>query len=130
MIVRRLHAEGWQVVFLDRDRSAGTALVDELDSAAGTTYIACDLLDRGALLAAVDAVIAVGSVGLLVNNAGGWMPGAQFPDGDQWERGLELNLHVPMLLTKLFLPALEGGGAVVNIASSGGWSSRAYGSPE
>ncbi|MBO0812276.1 MAG: SDR family oxidoreductase, partial [Microlunatus sp.] len=42
---------------------------------------------------------------------------------------LALNLQVPMLLTKIMLPALRGG-SVVNIASSGGWDSGPYGSPE
>ena len=44
---------------------------------------------------------------------------------------LTVNLVAPMLLTQLLWPSLAaGGGAVVNIGSSGGIGDDAYGSPE
>ena len=72
----------------------------------------------------------VGGSRLLVNNAGGWLPGPQFPETEGWRRGLSLNLVMPMLATQLALPLMVGGGAVVNVSSSGGWDSTPYGSPE
>lgn len=130
VISRHLHREGCHVIILDRDRDAGADLADELGRGAGATFVACDLLHRGHLAEVTSRVTASGPLWLLVNNAGGWLPGSQFPDSDRWEDSLRLNLHVPMLLTKLALPALDGGGAVVNIASSGGWDSEPYQSPE
>lgn len=73
------------------------------------------------------------AVGALVNNAGGWLPGEQFPDADAeaWMSSLTLNLVAPMLLTQLLWPSLAAlDGAVVNIGSSGGVGDDAYGSPE
>ena len=64
-----------------------------------------------------------------MNNAGGWLPGPQFPDTDAWHRSLDLNLRMPMLATQLALPLMHDGGAVINISSSAGWDSAAYGSP-
>ena len=74
----------------------------------------------------------LGEVEVLINNAGGWLPGPQFPDGDRWSQSLDLNLRMPMLTTQLCLPLMEaaGGGAVVNIASSGGLEPIGYESPE
>jgi NAD(P)-dependent dehydrogenase (short-subunit alcohol dehydrogenase family) len=70
----------------------------------------------------------------LINNAGGWTPGAQFPaaPAEAWGATMTLNLLAPMLLTQLALEQMRvlGGGAVVNIASSAGLDDRAYGSPE
>ena len=65
-----------------------------------------------------------------MNNAGGWLPGPQFPDTDDWHRSLDLNLRMPMLGVQLALPLMHHGGAVINISSSAGWDSAAYGSPE
>ena len=74
----------------------------------------------------------LGEVEVLINNAGGWLSGPQFPDGDHWFQSLDLNLRMPMLATQLCLPLMEaaGGGAVANIASSGGLEPIGYGSPE
>ena len=49
-------------------------------------------------------------------------PGPQFPDSDRWFQSIDLSLQMPMLATQLCLPLMEagGGGAVVNVASSGG----------
>jgi 3-oxoacyl-[acyl-carrier protein] reductase len=71
---------------------------------------------------------------ILVNNAGGWTPGEQFPaaTAEAWAGTMTLNLIAPMLLTQLALDPMKGlgGGAVVNIASSGGMGDAVYGSPE
>lgn len=120
VISDHLHRDECHVIIIDRDESAGSQLADRLGESPGATFIECDLLDRAQLRQTVLGIAASGPLSLLVNNAGGWLPGAQLPDSDQWEDSLELNLHVPMLLTKIAIPALSkagpDGGAVVNIA--------------
>lgn len=78
----------------------------------------------------IQRVTGLGPLSVLVNNAGGRLPGPQFPDTEDWGRSLDLNLRMPMLATQLALPLLGQGGAIVNISSSGGWDSGRYGSPE
>jgi 3-oxoacyl-[acyl-carrier protein] reductase len=76
----------------------------------------------------------IGGPHILINNAGGWTPGAQFPaaTAEAWIGTLALNLTAPMLLTQLALDPMQasGGGAVVNIASSAGLGDAGYDSPE
>jgi NAD(P)-dependent dehydrogenase (short-subunit alcohol dehydrogenase family) len=75
-----------------------------------------------------------GGVDILVNNAGGWGPTANYPFASplQWGSTLDLNLRAPMLATQLVLEPMRrrGGGAVVNIASTGGVGLAPYSSPE
>ncbi len=77
-----------------------------------------------AAVAAVDS--AFGRLDVLVNNAA-WNIGIPFPDlesltAEIWDRMLETNLRGPFLLTRAAAPILkaDGGGHVVNIASTGG----------
>jgi NAD(P)-dependent dehydrogenase (short-subunit alcohol dehydrogenase family) len=82
---------------------------------------------------AADRLVEQCRVGALVNNAGGRLPGAQYPDADPgtWLSAVTLNLLAPMLLTQRLWPVLSAAaGAVVNIGSSGGMGDGAYGSPE
>ncbi len=80
----------------------------------------------------------LGGADVLVNNAGGWTPGEQYPAApyDAWSRTLDLNLRAPMLLTQLFLAGLDDRrgparpAAVVNVASSAALGAEGYGSPE
>ena len=75
-----------------------------------------------------------GGVDILVNNAGGWGPTANYPFASplQWGSTLDLNLRAPMLATQLVLEPMRrrGGGAVVNVASTGGVGLAPYESPE
>jgi 3-oxoacyl-[acyl-carrier protein] reductase len=131
IIAWSLHRQGWHVAIADRDQDAGVAVADELINAAGQgTFIRVDISDENEVRRLFEQVAALGHLRLLVNNAGGWLPGAQFPDTDDWHRSLDLNLRMPMLATQLALPLMHDGGAVINISSSAGWDSAAYSSPE
>ncbi|MFG1809689.1 SDR family oxidoreductase [Streptomyces sp. NPDC049040] len=132
VIAEQLVARGRNVVLLDRDEAALKAGVEHLGGsrAAGLT---ADLSTVEGIRAAAGALLARGDVAGLVNNAGGWLPGGQYPDArpEQWMPALVLNLTAPMLLTQMLWPALAAaGGSVVNIGSSGGLGDAAYGSPE
>jgi NAD(P)-dependent dehydrogenase (short-subunit alcohol dehydrogenase family) len=76
----------------------------------------------------------VGGPHVLINNAGGWTAGEQYPAARSgaWNATIALNLTVPMQLSQLVLDPMKrlGGGVVVNIASSGGLGDAGYGSPE
>ena len=73
----------------------------------------------------------LGAVRVLINNAGGWLAGPQFPESDQWRRCLDLNLVMPMLAAQLAVPLMiNRGGSIVNVSSAGAWGLQAYGSPE
>jgi NAD(P)-dependent dehydrogenase (short-subunit alcohol dehydrogenase family) len=119
-LARRLAAEGTEVV-----------VADIHDGADVGRFVRTDMTDPGD----VERLLAdAEGLKVLVNNAGGWIPGAQFPDApfERWSRGLDLNLRGPMLATQLAIEPMRraGGGAVVNIASSAGNESTPYASPE
>jgi len=127
-----LSARGFLVVVADRDPEAGADLVAELGEPSGRAeFVATDAAEAADIARLLERAGRLGRLRVLVNNAGGWLPGPQFPESDQWQRSLALNLTMPMLATQLALPLMTGhGGAIVNVSSSGGWGGDAYGSPE
>jgi len=119
------------VVIADRDLAAGQVLAHELSEAGDSaTVIETDAAEEDQVTAMVREAGRLGRVRLLVNNAGGQLPGPQFPASSDWHRSLDLNLRMPMLATQLCLPLLRDGGAVVNVSSSAALDSGAYSSPE
>ena len=132
LITRRLAGRGLLAVVADNDREAGARLVNELaDQGRRASFVETDASDSAAVQNLMTQVRALGTLKVLVNNAGGWLPGPQYPESDRWRRSLDLNLVMPMLATQLALPLMSvRGGGVVNVASSGGWDSAPYGSPE
>jgi 3-oxoacyl-[acyl-carrier protein] reductase len=92
--------------------------------AAGTDAVAVagDLADPAAVERVADVAMGAGPVAVVVNNAGLTLsrPLAEV-QLDDWERGLAVNLTAPMWLTlKLVEPLRASGGAVLNVASTGG----------
>ncbi|MFZ1116061.1 MAG: SDR family oxidoreductase [Propionibacteriaceae bacterium] len=132
VIAHTLAADGAHVLVADRDPEAAADLIERLSGVGdGASFVETDASDPDQIRAMIDRAAELGQLRLLVNNAGGWLPGPQFPDTDAWGRSLDLNLRMPMLATKLALPLLGGGGgAVVNVSSSAGFEFGPYGSPE
>ena len=122
---------GWFLAEALRNAGAHVVVAD-LRPAEGV--IAADIATEAGRTAVLAEAQAAGGVDVLVNNAGGWsVGGAQFPEAEPaaWRAAIELNLLAPMALTQLALPELRrGDGAVVNIASSAGTQTTAYGAPE
>jgi NAD(P)-dependent dehydrogenase (short-subunit alcohol dehydrogenase family) len=135
-IACRLAAEGAALVAaVDIDPLAAQDTVAAIEAAGGAaTAIVADLALPGEVGRAVDeAAGAGGRLDILVNNAGGYSSPV-FPDApaEHWLRTLDVNLRAPMLAIHAALPALvrNGGGAVVNIASSAGVGPGVHPGPE
>jgi NAD(P)-dependent dehydrogenase (short-subunit alcohol dehydrogenase family) len=130
---------GTAVLVADRDPAAAeeaAGLVRE--QRVGGWAFPADVTEEADLRALADRARDLGGADVLVNNAGGWTAGDQYPAApyDAWSRTLDLNLRAPMLLTQLFLEGLDQRrgprrvGAVVNVASSAAVGTDGYGSPE
>lgn len=132
--VRRLAAEGAQVVIADIDDAGGQALAAELsDSPGNVIFVRSDITQRQAADALVATSIeAFGGVDILVNNAAFvHKPGviSNFLDysDEAWEKTMAVNLSGLFYCsqTAARLMAKRGGGGVIINLSSGG-ASRAH----
>jgi NAD(P)-dependent dehydrogenase (short-subunit alcohol dehydrogenase family) len=131
IITRSLSRRGFHVVIADRDREAGEVAVGQIEEAGGrASHVTIDMSEEQQVRQLAERLGRLGRLSVLVNNAGGILPGPQYPDIQNWHRSLDLNLRMPMLAIQLMLPLLGDGGAVVNISSAAGLDSRPYGSPE
>jgi NAD(P)-dependent dehydrogenase (short-subunit alcohol dehydrogenase family) len=130
IIANRLAGQCAHVVIADLDPEAAGVAGEVQQRGGRATFVQTDMSEEAEVRQLIQRVAGLGPMSLLVNNAGGWLPGPQFPDSEDWSRSLDLNLRMPMLATQLALPLLAPGGAVVNISSSAGYESNPYGSPE
>ena len=123
---------GLCVVIADTDHAAATQLVTGLQHRGhGAVFVDTDAADAEAVERLMAQAADLGTLRVLVNNAGGWLPGPQYPEGREWRRSVDLNLVMPMLAAQLAVPMMiNSGGSIVNVSSSGGMGSRAYSSPE
>lgn len=129
--VRRLAAEGANVVIADIDDAGGAALVEEIG--ARTSYVRADISRREAVVALFDAAqAAFGLVDILVNNAAfvhkdGVVANFLEYSEAAWQRTLAVNLgglfHCSQVAA-LRMAKRGTGGAIVNISSGG--ASRAH----
>ncbi|GLY83245.1 SDR family NAD(P)-dependent oxidoreductase [Actinoallomurus iriomotensis] len=118
-----LAERGGRLAIAARRRTALDEVADQVESAGGIRphVIEADLSRPGAAAAlAGEATAALGTVRMLVNNAGAGMVAAQAATGDDDRaRALfETNLWSPLALTRHLLPSLSGGGLVVNVTST------------
>ena len=101
------------VVDRERDR-----VEQELGTPEGLTLVQADLMDPGAVKAAVEGVADLGAV---VNLVGGFAAGGRVheTDIDEFDRMLELNLRPGYLLAHFAMPRLieAGGGAYVGVSA-------------
>ncbi len=106
--VRRLRAEGWDVVAVARRADRLAALAQET----GAEAFAADVTDDADVARLAEHVRATGGLTSLVNNAGGALgldPVAD-ADVDGWRRMYELNVLGTLRVTKALLPLLTASG--------------------
>lgn len=116
--VRRLIAEGWQVVASARRSDRLEALAVET----GCDTFVADQTDPDDIAALADRVTAGGRLNALVNNAGNafGLEAVETGDIDNWIRMYELNVLGTLRVTQALLPALResGRGDIVTITST------------
>ncbi len=116
--VRRLRAEGWEVLATARRADRLAALADET----GATWLAVDVTSDEDVAALVEHLRATGGLDAVVNNAGGalGLDPVERADLEQWRSMYELNVLGTLRVTKALLPLLRerGGGDVVVVTST------------
>jgi NAD(P)-dependent dehydrogenase (short-subunit alcohol dehydrogenase family) len=130
-----LAAAGAGVVIPDIDPEAAEETARQVRAhGVHARAVGADIRDPEQVYRLVRLAGADGGPHILVNNAGGWTPGAQYPAAkpEDWAGTMALNLTIPMLFSQRVLGPMRdlGGGAIVNIASSAGLGDAGYGSPE
>jgi NAD(P)-dependent dehydrogenase (short-subunit alcohol dehydrogenase family) len=124
-----LAKQGAKVVILDRVKDKGEELASKIKSEGGEAlFLVTDVLDKETLEDNRNEIIkAYGKIDVLVNAAGGNMPGATIaPDKtifdleiDAFKKVVDLNLFGTVLPTMVFAKAMvdNGAGNIINIAS-------------
>ncbi|NDV78336.1 SDR family oxidoreductase [Dysgonomonas sp. 511] len=124
-----LAKQGCKVVVLGRNEEKGNELVAKIKATGGEAmFLVCDVLNKEMLEQNREDIIkAYGRIDVLINAAGGNMPGAAIaPDKtifdleiDAFRKVVDLNLFGTVIPTMVFAKAMVDGGAgnIINIAS-------------
>ena len=115
-------AEGAQVAVAGRRKEPLAAVVREIQSSGGKALaVTCDIIDRGAVEAAISSVaLYFGRLDAIVNNAGTVVVAtAEETSDEDWSRVLATNLTGTFNVSRAAIPVLRksGGGSIVNIGS-------------
>lgn len=117
-------AAGASVVVSDLNPDKAAQVADRIRDAGGNAVsMGCNVTADNELAALVDfAVLSLGKVSVLVNNAGGGGPKPFDMPMTDFEWAYKLNVFSVFRLTQLCAPHIEaaGGGAVLNISSMAG----------
>jgi NAD(P)-dependent dehydrogenase (short-subunit alcohol dehydrogenase family) len=127
----RLAVEGASVACLDIAEASVKETVDALATLGGTaTAIRCDITDEADANSAVSrATSELGRPHVLCNVAGtGTFVHTVDMTLEQWDRIIGVNLTGTFIMTKAVLPTMleDGGGSVVNVASTAALVGSAY----
>ncbi|NDV64308.1 SDR family oxidoreductase [Bacteroides sp. 224] len=128
-IAEYLAEQGGKLVILDRDENAGTTLVNDIKAKGGeASFFITDVLNQEVLEKNREDILAkYGRIDVLLNAAGGNMPGATIgPDQtifdlqiDAFKKVLDLNLAGTVLPSQIFLKPMveQKEGCIVNFSS-------------
>jgi NAD(P)-dependent dehydrogenase (short-subunit alcohol dehydrogenase family) len=110
-VSRRLRAEGWQVVAVDRDPSA--------DAGPGIEIVRADVADPAQTAAILRAAASLGRLDALVNNAASMLTKPLVETSlEEWDALMADNLRSAFLLMRGAYPLLRAArGSVVNVSS-------------
>ncbi len=126
----RLAAEGALAACLDLDLGSARATAEEITGAGGRAHAyQVDVAEPSSVREAVAAVVRdLGRPSVLVNCAGtGRFANSHEMPFEDWSRIIGVNLTGTFLMAQACLPhLLDGGGAIVNVASNAGLSGIAY----
>jgi NAD(P)-dependent dehydrogenase (short-subunit alcohol dehydrogenase family) len=118
---RHFAAAGHPVALIARTEAALTSLAQEIERNNGRAIaIPCDVTDADAVKHAVDrAVGALGSIGIIVNDAGTLAPVGPLVDTPPalWAEAYQTNLFGAMHVMHHAIPHLPKGGVVINVTS-------------
>jgi NAD(P)-dependent dehydrogenase (short-subunit alcohol dehydrogenase family) len=127
---RLLGSEGAKVAVLDLATDAAEEVATEINGAGSTAQAySVDVSDAASVEAAVEAIAKdLGRPQLLVNSAGiGGFARSEEEDPGRWAAIINVNLTGTFLMCRYTLPyLLDGGGAIVNIASNAGIMGQPY----
>jgi len=131
-IVETFAREGAQVVVVDVNEDAGRETVGEVEASGGEgCFVRADVSRVEDTQRMVDVALETyGRLDILVNSAGVYIRGDVVSTSvEAWNRLISVNLTGVFLCCKVAIPALRqaGGGAIVNLSSSVGWSYAAPG---
>ncbi len=116
--------EGAKVVITGRDADRLQCTRDEIArvSAADIMSVQMDVSDAGDISKLIDTVVAqLGTVHVLINNAGGPPPGIfEETEDAEWQKAWELTLMSSVRMTRAVLPYMrkQQWGRIINITSS------------
>ena len=127
-IARYLVEQGAIVVIIGRSVEKGNALATELSAIGRARFLQADVLDREALTVCRDTILTeFGCVDVLINAAGGNMPGATIPpektfldlDVEAVRNVVDLNLFGTMIPTQIFVEPMAKAqkGVILNFSS-------------
>lgn len=121
---------GARMTILGRDETRLRETAKRLSKLGDICHVTADVTQRDQVARSVElAVSRLGSIAILVNNAG-HAESAPFMHTDDglWQRMLDVNLNGPYHCTQAMLPAMQeaGWGRIVNVASSAGLQGYAY----
>lgn len=130
-IALALAQAGADVAVLDREKSAGPGVVEEIQQLGRRAFaVEADLNDVESLPSVVARVEAqLGPIGILVNNAGVNQVEPSFDvTPETWDRLMAVNLRAPFFCAKAVAKGMveRGSGKIINISSEAGL----YGLPE
>lgn len=122
-VARRFAREGAEVVLAARTKAKLEEVATELRDGGGTAHVVpADLTSVDVCELLVErSVSLMGGVDILVNNAGAHFRGTvDEQSADELATMVDLNARAPIVLSRLVLPHMSRGGAIVNVASIAG----------
>ena len=124
-IARKLAAGGARVIVTGRSADEIDGVAKEIDGVA----VRADLADRADQDRLIADVRAIGTIDVIVNNAGIAVSAPMDKTDDAtWDRIMEVNATAPYRLVRALAPAMiaAGWGRIVNVASNAGVSGYGY----